>query len=250
MDIIKNNQLLKVELQYDQDTDWAFKNFVACEELEVFPSNRRSYDWFKIGNPDARHYRESQLNEEMVIRKELEVLRHNISHDTMPALTVLEAWDLSEQVNAEDWEAVDYETARHGLLSMTHQKWYDAISDFDYAEEELRPYRYTATGYCQGDFAYLYLIGIDEAEASAIVREFEQYAYDTPYQFHVELIDCQSGETLDSDALCGIYDDTSDLKHTKEELECAIKNLNGIDEEVLRLALEALQDVDYTSVKW
>ena len=135
------------------------------------------------------------------------------------------------------------------MLSVNHQKWYDSISGFDYAEDALRPYRYTARGHCQGDFAYLYLIGMDEEEAQAIVRDFEQYAYDTPYQFYVELVDCQSGETLDSDSLGGVYDDTSDLKYTKEELEDAIKNLNGIDSELRALAFDAIRPLTYQDVK-
>lgn len=244
MEIIKNGQYLKVELAYDNDGGIiAFEDFIRENGIEHMGGNQ----YIKIGNPDARHYRECQLNEETAVWEELEVLRHNISNETMPALTILEAWDLSEQVNAEDWEAVDCETARDGLLSMTHQKWYDSLDD-DSREVELRPYRYMTRGYCQGDYSYLYLIGMRDSDAKKLVADFELYAYDTPYQFRVELIDCQSGDTIDEDSLGIIYDD-ADLAYLKEELESAIKNLDGIDEEVMRLAFDAIRPLDYTDIK-
>ena len=244
MEIIKNNQLLKIDLTYDNDGGIiAFEDFLRESGIEHMDGNQ----YIKIGNPDARHYRGSQLNEEAAVWEELEVLRHNISNETMPALTILEAWDLSEQVNAEDWEAVDWETARDGLMSVTHQSWYASLDD-DCKEAELRPYRYTTRGYCQGDYSYLYLIGMCDSDAKKLVADFELYAYDTPYQFRVELIDCQSGDTIDEYSLGIIYDD-ADLAHLKEELESAIKNLDGIDEEVMRLAFDAIRPLNYTDIK-
>lgn len=245
MEIIKNGQYLKVELAYDNDGGIiAFEDFIRENGIEHMGGNQ----YIKIGNPDARHYRASQLAEDTDVWEELEVLRHNISHETMPALTILEAWDLSEQVEAEDWENVDMEVARRGLMSVTHQSWYDSLDD-DCKEAELRPYRYMTRGYCQGDYSYLYLIGMSEEEARRIKAGFEQYAYDTPYQFYVELVDCQSGETLASDSLDGIYDE-ADLPHLKEELEFAIKNLDGIDEEVMRIAFDAIRPLDYQDIKY
>ena len=87
-----------------------------------------------------------------------------------------------------------------------------------------------------------------EEEARRITASFEQYAYDTPYQFRVELIDCQSGDTIDEDSLGGIYAD-ADLTYLKEELETAIKNLNGIDGEVMALAFDTIRPLDYTDIK-
>lgn len=244
MEIIKNGQYLKVELAYDNDGGIiAFEDFLRESGIEHIGVNQ----YIKIGSPDARHYRASQLAEDTDVWEELEVLRHNISHETMPALTILEAWDLSEQVEAEDWENVDLEVARRGLMSVTHQSWYDSLDD-DCKEAELRPYRYMTRGYCQGDFSYLYLIGMSGEKARAIVADFELYAYDTPYQFRVELIDCQSGDTIDEDSLGIIYDD-ADLAHLKEELESAIKAFDGIDEEVMRLAFDAIRPLDYTDIK-
>lgn len=244
MEIIKNNQLLRVELSYDNDGGIiAFEGFIRENGIEHIGGR----DYLKIAQPKALHYKPEYLNSDDRIAEELELLRHNISNETMPALTILDAWDLSEQVNAEDWEAVDYETARDGLLSMTHQKWYDSLDD-DSREAELRPYRYMTRGYCQGDYSYLYLIGMRDSDAKKLVADFELYAYDTPYQFRVELIDCQSGDTIDEYSLGIIYDD-ADLAQLKEELETAIKNLDGIDEEVMRLAFDAIRPLDYTDIK-
>lgn len=245
MEIIKNGQYLKVELAYDNDGGIiAFEDFLRESGIEHMGGNQ----YIKIGSPDARHYRASQLAEDTAVWEELEVLRHNISNDTMPALTILDAWDLSEQVEAEDWENVDMEVARRGLMSVTHQSWYDSLDD-DCKEAELRPYRYMTRGYCQGDYSYLYLIGMRDSDAKKLVADFELYAYDTPYQFRVELIDCQSGDTIDEASLGIIYDD-ADLAHLKEELESGIKNLDGIDEEVMRLAFDAIRTLDYTDIKY
>lgn len=245
MDFIKNNQLLKVELSYDQDNLY-FEDFIQDRGIARI-GNGRDYSYLKIGKPDGRHYFASYLVCDSRVREELEWLRHNIGINTMPALTTEEAGVLSEQVANEDWGNVDFEIARRGLLSVTHQAWYDSVTYYDDYEDALRPYLYTAHGYSQGDWANLYLIGMDEREALGIKSDFELYAYDTPYQFRVELIDCQSGDTLDEDSLGGIYDD-ADLTCLKEELETAIKNLNGIDGEVMALAFGAIRPLDYTNI--
>jgi len=248
IDIIKNNQCLKIDLSYDRDNACYFENFIEEHGIErISTGNSRDYSYLKIVNPDTLHYLASSLLRDSRVREELELVRHNISTATMPALTANEAERLSEQVDEEDWGSVDFDLARRGLLSMTNQAWYDSLDD-DSKDAELRPYRYTARGYCQGDAAYLYLIGMEEAEAEALVKDFGLYAYDAPYRFSVGLIDCETGETLADDSLCGIYDTTSDLVHLKAELVSSITNLDGIDDEVKSLALEAVQALDYTNI--
>lgn len=250
MEIIKHNQCLRIDLSYDHDNGYYFAAFTEAYGIErISIGNGRDYSYLKIGEPDARHYLASYLLRDSHVREELELHRDYIDADNMPALTANEAERLSEQVADEDWGSVDFDLARRGLLSMTHQVWYDSLYD-DCIEAELRPYRYTARGYSQGDVAQLYLIGMEEAEAEALAKDFELYAYETPCYYSVELIDCETGESIAEDSLGGIYDTTSDLKHLKAELLSAITNLDGIDEEVKALALEAVQDLDPGTIKF
>lgn len=250
MEIIKHNQCLKIDLSYDRDNACYFEAFIEEHGIErILIGNSRDYSYLKLGNPDSRHYLASYLLRDSHVQEELELHRDYIDADNMPALTANEAERLSEQVADEDWGSVDFDLARRGLLSMTHQVWYDSLYD-DCIEAELRPYRYTARGYSQGDVAHLYLIGMEEAEAEALAKDFELYAYGTPCRFSVELIDCETGESIAEDSLCSIYDDTSDLVHLKREMVASINALDGIDEEVKSLALEVVQDLDPGTIKF
>ena len=241
----KNNQLLKVELSYDQDYGQiAIDDFIGDTGLERLSD----WEWLKFGNPEALHFTPEDLKTPTDVYEALEEVAWNVTESSMPDLTDEEFSDLFQAVAYEEWQAIDLEVARRGLLSMTHQNWYESLNHYNDLRDTLAPYTYEARGYSQGDFAYLYLIGMDEEEARRITASFEQYAYDTPYQFRVELVDCQSGDTIDEDSLGGIYDD-ADLTCLKEELETSIKNLNGIDGEVMALAFDAIRPLDYTNIK-
>lgn len=245
MDFIKNNQLLKVELSYDQDYGQiGFNDFIEDNGLERLSD----WEWLKFGNPEAMHFTPEDLKTPTAVYEALEEVALNVTESSMPDLTDEEFSDLFQAVADEDWQAIDLEVARRGLLSMNHVEWYEALNHYNDLRDILAPYTYTARGYSQGDVAHLYLIGMDEEEARRITAGFEQYAYDTPYQFRVELVDCQSGDTIDEDSLGGIYDD-ADLTCLKEELETSIKNLNGIDGEVMALAFDAIRPLDYTNIK-
>ena len=245
MDFIKNNQLLKVELSYDQDYGQiGFDDFIGDTGLERLSD----WEWLKFGNPEAMHFTPDDLKTPTAVYEALEEVAMNVTESSMPDLTDEEFSDLFQAVADEDWQAIDLEVARRGLLSMNHVEWYEALNHYNDLRDILAPYTYTARGYSQGDVAHLYLIGMDEEEARLITASFEQYAYDTPYQFRVELVDCQSGDTIDADSLGGIYDD-ADLTYLKEELEMSIKNLNGIDGEVMALAFDAIRPLDYTNIK-
>lgn len=245
MEIIKNNQLLKVELSYDQDYGQiGFNDFIEDNGLERLSA----WEWLKFGNPDSPHFTPEDLKTPTDVYEALEEVAMNVTESSMPDLTDEEFSDLFQAVADEEWQAIDLEVARRGLLSMNHVAWYEALNHYNDLRDILAPYTYTARGYSQGDVAHLYLIGMDEEEARRITASFEQYAYDTPYQFRVELIDCQSGDTIDEDSLGGIYDD-ADLTYLKEELETAIKNLNGIDGEVMALAFDTIRPLDYTDIK-
>lgn len=89
---------------------------------------------------------------------------------------------------------------------------------------------------------------MEDAEAETLVRDFEVYAYDTPCYFDIDLIDCATGKVMDSTGLGGIYDTTSDLDYLKAELVSGIKSLSYLDDELKTLALEAVQDIDYTNI--
>ena len=245
MQFIKNNQMLRVELTYDQDNGWHFEDFISMNGIERV-SDR---EWLKIAEPDAHHFAPDDLKHDDSVIDYLKAVAYGAHGFTMPELTDEEFSDLFQAVSDEDWENVDMEVARRGLLSMTHQSWWDSLNhNYEDLSDILAPYTYTARGYSQGDFAYLYLIGIDE-EARVIVSDFELYAYDTPYRFSVELVDCQSGETIDQESIGGIYDE-ADLTYLKEELEYAIKNLDGIDQEVMRLAFAAIRPLAYQDIKY
>ena len=245
MDFIKNNQLLKVELSYDQDYGQiGFDDFIGDTGLERLSD----WKWLKFGNPEAMHFTPDDLRTPTAVYEALEEVAMNVTESSMPDLTDEEFSDLFQAVADEDWQAIDLEVARRGLLSMNHVEWYEALNHYNDLRGILAPYTYTARGYSQGDVAHLYLIGMDEEEARRITASFEQYAYDTPYQFRVELVDCQSGDTIDEDSLGGIYDD-ADLTCLKEELETSIKNLNGIDGEVMALAFDAIRPLDYSNIK-
>lgn len=249
MEIVKNNQMLHVELTYYQDNGWHFADFVEAEGLERLDRGRNCA-YMKIAEPDAHHFTPDDLKHDDWVIDYLKEVAYGIDEYAMPALTDEEFSDLLHAVGWEEWQEINLDVARRGLLSMTHQGWWDGLNhEYEDLSDILAPYTYTARGYCQSDVAHLYLIGMDEAEARRIKAGFEQYAYDTPYQFYVELVDCQSGETLASDSLGGIYDE-ADLPHLKEELEFAIKNLDGIDGEVMALAFEAIRPLDYTDIKY
>nr|DAN56949.1 MAG TPA: hypothetical protein [Caudoviricetes sp.] len=247
MEFIKHNQLLKLRVSYDQDNGYYFSDFIESEDIERI-NNGRDYEYIKIGKPDGLHYTSADLKHDARVIEELLLLRHVIGNEFMPALTPEEGEDLFEQVREEDWDNVNLDTARRGLLSVSHLDWYAGISFWDDISAELHPYRYTARGYSQGDVAYLYLIGMDEHEAERLTKAFEQYAFDTPYQYAVALIDCETGETVTDESLGGIYDDTSDLRYLKCELKATINGMGEIHPELRDSALAAIAEIDYTTI--
>lgn len=59
MDFIKNNQLLKVELSYDQDYGQiGFDYFIGDTGLE----HLSDWKWLKFGNPEAMRFTPDDLN--------------------------------------------------------------------------------------------------------------------------------------------------------------------------------------------
>ena len=246
MEFIKNNQCLKIRLNYDSESGQReFQDFVEMNDISCLNHG----EWLKIDNQSAPHYTPTDLKHDERVIEELLLLRHVIGNEFMPALTLEEGEYLFDQVREEDWDSVNFDTARRGLLSVNHLDWYAGISFWDDISAELRPYRYTARGYSQGDVVHLYLIGMAEHEAERLTKEFEQYAYETPYYYYVELIDCETGETITDESLGGIYDDTFDLRYLKCELKATLNGMGEIHPELLTEALEAVNELDYSDIE-
>lgn len=245
MEFVKHNQLLKIRVAYDNATGQAeFQDFVEMNDISCL--NHR--EWLRIGDQSAPHYTPTDLKHDDWVIEELLLLRHVIGSTFMPALTQAEGEELFEQVREEDWDNINFDTARRGLLSVSHLDWYAGISYWDGISAELEPYRYTATGHSQGDYAHLYLIGMPDSEAESLTKAFAQYAYDCPYCYSVELIDCETGETITDESLGGIYDDTFDLRYLKCELKATLNGMGEIHPELRDSALEVVQEIDYTDI--
>ena len=248
MEFIKHNQLLKIRVSYDQDNGYYFRDFIESEAIERI-GDGRDYSYLKIGNPEAMHYAHADLKHDDRVIEELLLLRHAIGNEFMPALTQEEGEDLFEQVREEDWDNINFDTARRGLLSVSHLDWYAGISYWDDISAELEPYRYTATGHSQGDYAHLYLIGMDEAEAEYIRKQFELYCFEPAYRFRIELIDCESGDEIEWDSLGGIYDLTSGLKDLKGYIDESLRSMDGLHPELMTSALEAVNELEYSDIE-
>lgn len=245
MEFIKNNQCLKIRVAYDQDYGQiAFDDFIGYTGLERLSD----WEWLKFVNPEAMHFAPDDLRTPTSVFDALDEVSLCADEFTMPALTEEEFTEIFSLLVDGDVDSINLEVARRGLLSMSHLKWYESLNRYNDLRDILAPYTYSARGYSQGDVAHLYLIGMDEHEAESLTKEFAQYAFDTPYRYGVELIDCETGETIADDSCGGIYDDTCDLDYLKHELSLAIKCLGRIDEELLSLALEEVQALDYTSI--
>lgn len=245
MEFVKYNQLLKIRVEYDQDYGQiGFNDFIEDSGLERLSD----WEWLKFGNPEAMHFTPEDLKTPTDVYEALEEVAFCTDEMAMPALTSEEISVLIEQVASEEWQAIDLEVARRGLLSMTHQKWYDSLNHYNDLRDMLAPYTYKARGYSQGAVSHLYLIGMDEHEAERLAKAFEQYAYDCPYQYSVELIDCETGETITDESLCGIYDDTFDLRYLKCELKDTLNGMGEIHPELRDSALDAVAEIDYTDI--
>lgn len=245
MDFVKHNQLLKIRVEYDQEYGHIeFEEFVKSHGLERLSD----WAWLKFGNPDDLYFAPDDLKTPTDVYEALEEVAYGVDGFAMPELTDEEFETLFAHVVNEEWQEIDIETARRGLLSMTHQNWYDSLNHYNDLRDILAPYTYKARGYSQGDVSHLYLIGMDEHEAESLTKAFEQYAYECPYRYSVELIDCETGETITDEALFGIYDGSFDLRYLKCELKATLNGMGEIHPELRDIALEAVAEIDYTDI--
>lgn len=208
MEFVKHNQLLKIRVEYDQDYGQIGFNDFF-DESGLESINDHAYAYF----PNTPRWTEEELN------------------------------GMTEEERQEWQEIFDWDWTRYTLANVSWKEWFEVAQ-----EEELLPYRYAARGHSQSDWAYLYLFGMEEAEAERLAKAFEQYAYDCPYQYSVELIDCETGETITDESLCGIYDDTFDLRYLKCELKDTLNGMGEIHPELRDSALEAVAEIDYTDI--
>lgn len=208
MEFVKYNQLLKIRVEYD--------NAIGYIEFQEFFAGSgleaiagNMYAYF----PNEPRWTESEIN--------------GMTEEERQGLRDCLGWD---------WD-------RCTLADVSWKEWFEVAQ-----EEELLPYSYTARGYSQGDVAYLYLLGMDEHEAERLTKAFEQYAFDTPYHYSVELIDCETGETITDESLGGIYDDTFDLRYLKCELKSTLNGMGEIHPELRDGALEAVNELESTDI--
>ncbi|MBF1074974.1 MAG: hypothetical protein HXL32_09735 [Prevotellaceae bacterium] len=162
---------------------------------------------------------------------------------TTPRWTAEELNAMTEQERQEWHDCLDWDWTRYTLADVSWKEWYEVAQ-----EEECLPYRYTATGYSQSDWLRLYLFGMEEHEAVCLLKEFEQYAFACPYWYQVELIDCETGETVTDESLGGIYDDTFDLRYLKCELKSTLNGMGEIPPELRDGALEAVNALESTDI--
>lgn len=208
MEFVKHNQLLKIRVAYDPTG--GYSEFKDFfDDSGLEEIGRNLYAYF----PASARWTEAEIN------------------------------GMTEDERQEWRDCLDWDWDSYTLADVSWKEWFEVAQ-----EEELLPYRYTARGYSQGDVAYLYLIGMDEHEAERLTKAFEQYAFDTPYHYSVELIDCETGETVTDESLGGIYDATFDLRYLKCELQATLNGMGEIHLELRDSALAAIAEIDYTNI--
>lgn len=246
MEFVKHNQLLKIRVAYDNDMAYhSFEEFVEASGLE----HLSAHEWLKISNPDAPHFTPDDLRRDDWVFEALEEVAPNIGDCAMPALTDEEFETLFSHVANAEWQEIDLEVARRGLLSLSHVEWYESLSKYDDLRDTLASYTYSASGYSQDAYARLYLIGMEEEEAEYIRKQFEVYCFEPAYYFRIELIDCKTGDEIEWDSLGGIYDTTSGFKDLKGYIVESLRSMDGLHPELMASALEAVNELEYSDIE-
>jgi len=209
MEFVKHNQLLKIRVAYDHAG--GYSEFKDFfDDSGLEEIGGNLYAYF----PDSARWTEAEIN--------------GMTED-----------------ERQEWQAIfDWDWTHYTLADVSWKEWFEAAQ-----EEDVVPYRYAATGYSQGDWAHLYLLGMEEAEAEALVRGFELYAYETPYRYAVNLIDCESGDVIEWDSLGGIYDLASSLKDLKGYIADSLRSMDGLHPDLLTSALEAVNELEYSDIE-
>ena len=95
-----------------------------------------------------------------------------------------------------------------------------------------------------------FIQGTDDAHIAEIVNDFVMYAFECPYYFSIDLIDAESGDSIDDDSLGGIYDDSYQLEYLFETITESLDNMPDLDKELRDMAVDELSKMDYSAVNW
>lgn len=209
MEFIKHNQLLKIRVAYDQDG--------GCIGFKDFFADSgleeiggNLYAYF----PNAPRWTEEEIN------------------------------GMTEEERQEWQDIFDWDWSRYTLADVSWKEWYEVAQ-----EEDVLPYRYTACGHSQSAWSHLYLFGMEESKAETLVSDFECYAYETPYYYDIELIDCEDGKTIDMDSCSGIYDADINLEYLKDEIRGSLRLMKDLHPDLLAEALEAVDNLTYSNIE-
>lgn len=163
---------------------------------------------------------------------------------TTPRWTAEELNAMTEKERREWRDCLDWDWSRYTLADVSWKEWYEVAQ-----EEECLSYRYTTYGYSQSDWAHLYLFGMTLEEAEPLLLDFQMYAYDTPYYYFVELIDCEDGKTITTDSCGGIYDSDLGLEYLKSEIRGSLRLMKDLRPDLLAEALEAVNELEYSDIE-
>lgn len=122
MEFIKNNQCLKIRVAYDQDSGYIGFKEFFAES-GLEEIGGNLYAYF----PNAPRWTEKEIN------------------------------GMTEDERQEWQDIFDWDWSRYTLADVSWKEWFEVAQ-----EEDVIPYRYTATGHSQSDWAYLYLFGMKE----------------------------------------------------------------------------------------
>lgn len=208
MELIKHNQLLKIRVGYYQEIGR------LC-----FISFTQHSGIEKIGEHKYAYF------------------------PTTPRWTAEELNAMTEKERQEWHDCLDLDWTRYTLADVSWKEWYEGAQ-----EEECLPYRYTTYGHSQSDWAHLYLFGMSIEEAEPLLLDFQLYAYETPYWYRVELIDCETGETVADESLSGVYDTDTNLEYLKTSICESLRGMKCLRPELLDLALERVQAMQHTDI--
>lgn len=243
MMFIKNNQVLEIKIVFD-DGSIFFDEFIENSELERVSDCQ----WLVIKNPSEKRFSADDLKNAEIVQDYMNEL--NLSVIDRMDLTDEEAEKLRHSLN---WGLVhDVDIARKGLLSLPFVEWYASLnceSGGDDWADVMADYKNIARG-DNGEYAEIFIQGTDEAHIAEIVNDFVMYAFECPYYFNIDLIDAESGDSIDDDSMGGIYDDSYQLEYLFQTITESLDNMPDLDKELRDMAVDELSKMDYSVITW
>lgn len=242
MSFIKNGQVLEIKIDFDEESCFLFNDFVENEVIDEISD----YQWIVIRNPDEKRFSADDLKNDESVQKYMNQL--DLSVINRMDLTDEEAEILHHSLNI--GLAHDVEIARKGLLSLPFIKWYASLNGYEGGEnwkEAMADYKNIAHGAC-GHYAEIYIQGSNEEDSEALTKDFETYAFQTPYYFTIDLIDAESGDSIADDGLSGIFDDSYNLEYLFEVITESLDNMPDLNKELRDIAVNELSKMDKSSI--